>query len=691
MTATPRETRWLLVVVLPAVLAGACLSLLGPAIYGEDQDRHLVQTVLLLEGDLGLLGRGLLVSGGHHTLSGLFFALLAPAMAISGHPEWLWSWMDLLVLLGAIPLWFLARSLASGTVAWIAVALYVASSGRIEHSWLGIHSSVVIPLGILGHLALVRYLDSGRRRDLVAAAAVLAVCLSLHLSYLPMLVAGSALILWSRWPALARRPALAEVSPGVVAAAVAAWVLGAIVLLLGVLGWGVRELRGVAVNLLFALAEHTGPSAPSLRGGDWSYAPYPGKAAAAALAGLPVLLAGVVTLWGRRTALPGWLGIPPGRVPMLRRWVLVMALVQLGAALAGIDAWKLTADNVWRYRHITALVPVVMILITLGLAGIGEWVASLMSRPGLARPVTLTMVGTVAALHLLVLAVAYRQAPWRVSGPAVLPELSEVVETTRARWQYDQAWFGRSVFTDALEGPSMGQPRHEYLLRWLFRDRTTGPAADPPGPDKVMYVARPGGVLQREVLAREEILDSAVTTTHVAYLCRRRAGALPDAAPLLLTYGPREEDRYLLGPDPRELIGTGAAAPPEGYALIAANVELPESVPEVLAEVVVEEDPGHLAIGARLYGRGLDPGSMGEGIQGPHLVIHHRNGRVIRLSFSDRPGDATSQLSVVDTLRGWSARDVAAVFVGVDRFRNPGNPWEGIPPHDIPRQVVRLR
>ena len=376
---------------------------------------------------------------------------------------------------------------------------------------------------------------------------------------------------------------------------------------------------------------------------------------------------------------------------MLRRWVLVMALVQLGAALAGVDAWQLTADNVWRYRHVTALVPVVMILMTLGLAGIGGWASSGVGRPGLARAATLGMAGAAASLHLLVLVVAYRHVPWRVSGPAVLPELSETVDATRARWGYDQAWFRTSAFSDVVEGPSMGQPRYEYLLRWLFRDSTTGPATDPPGSDDVMYVVRKGGALQREVLDREEILDSVVTATHVAYLCRRRAGALPDAAPLLLTYGPREEDRYLLGPDHRELAGTGAAPPPAGYALIAANVELPETVPEVLAEVVVEEDPGHLAIGARLYGRGLEPGSMGDGIQGPHLVIHHRNGEVIRLSFSHSPGDATSQLTVVDTLRGWSARDLAAVFVGVDRFRNPGNPWEGIQPHDIPRQVVRLR
>ncbi|MGH7446486.1 MAG: hypothetical protein ACRELT_02930 [Longimicrobiales bacterium] len=666
---------------------GCLLSLLGPAIYGYDQDRHLARTVLLLGGDLGQLVRGVEASNDHSTLSGLFFGLMAPAMAISGRPEWLWTYLDLLILLGAIPMWWVARSVSNAKVAWIATALYVTSSGRIENSWLGIHSSLSLLFAALWHLALLRYLEKWNARSLIAALVLLAALLSLHLSYLPMAATGASLVLWGRLQEYERlrrytRPGGATALLLAVVAAVTAAAAGRIVR-----GWDQDRLWLATRNLTAAVGEHVGFVTPLIRGATWPYEP---GANALMYLGLPLLVLGLCTLWAPWS----WLrSVGPADDAVrnrLRAWVLFAGLAQLAGAWVGVREWHLTPENTMRYRHVAALAPVFMVLVALGVAALGSLVARAVRQrmqPAVAAAAVLALL---SGTHMTLLATGYRDHSWRAGGMAILPELQETVAATRSRWNYDEDWFRTSVFIEPDRSPMQAQPRWEYLVYWLFREAPPPAAAARLSPGLVLYLAESGSALERSVRATQVVVDTLRTRYHTAYLCRRSAESLVDAEPFFLTYGPRREGNHLLLEPPLMLTKKEVKTQQSAYLLIAANVELPGDAGQKLAEVVIEESRSGLVLGARLYGRDFLRDGMLQRIIGPHVQVRGRDGDSLRVALTSDSGGDARYLRGGAVLAGWTPADVEAVSIGFDAYIAPGNPWEGQRQRRIDRPGVRI-
>ena len=199
------------------------------------------------------------------------------------------------------------------------------------------------------------------------------------------------------------------------------------------------------------------------------------------------------------------------------------------------------------------------------------------------------------------------------------------------------------------------------------------------------------GCKARQVLVDGLVLDSVKTAAHVLYLARRAPDVVPFAEPFALTYGRRRESPYLLGPAPAELVVSDTIVDGRRYPLVAANVEVSEVIPDVLVEVLIEADLERVVVRARLYGRGLRNGSVREGIHGPHLLVHHQDSGIVRIAFvSGVWGDVPYMVAVAE-LQGWVPEDVAAVHVGVDEYRDPGNAWLGVPPHTVVPPPLRLR
>jgi hypothetical protein len=114
------------------IVLGILLSLTGPCRYWGDQDRDLERTASLLQGEWSVVSKGPDAPVFGKTPSGILYLVLAPAMALSGRPEWLYTYMDVLILLGCIPMWFLGRYLGGRKLGWLAAALYAMSSDVME-------------------------------------------------------------------------------------------------------------------------------------------------------------------------------------------------------------------------------------------------------------------------------------------------------------------------------------------------------------------------------------------------------------------------------------------------------------------------------------------------------------------------------------------------------------------------------
>jgi len=436
-----------IVPLLAAASAACVLSLMGPrSFYYWDHDRDFGRVARLLHGDLAVLRTGQLQAGGGvQTLSGLFYAVLAPFMAISSDLRWLYGAIDALVLLGAIPAYRVARLFFGWDGAALFALLWLLDNGRVMLSNEGWHASLLLLAAPGWHLAALYQLRAPSRGSWLAMALLTFANLSLHLSFAPLVLGYAILLARFRAPSTWR------------------WLYPSLLALIPFVGGAIAFLRGRLAFAFFGL-----PLARTLDlliGFDTNTWSWGGLAAAHSAWQWPVYF---VTLLGMivvatRTFVFDEQGL-------FRAWLLSMSAAHLGALWIGFAF----------YEHRTALIdrrcsggwflPALMAF-HCGLLWLGRrfWPR----RPWFA-------VGLALTLHLVVLsrrrwtapATAFAVGPpdaaaVNSSGRAAAPSSYEALAQAMRTWGVDAEWLYYHSYTDRLE---TGVSLMPFYLGWLQRE-----------------------------------------------------------------------------------------------------------------------------------------------------------------------------------------------------------------------------
>jgi hypothetical protein len=643
--------------------AGVFFSLMGPCLgYSADQDRDFYRAAQLVKGDLSVIqtGHDAPVLGG--TGAGTFYAIIAPFAAISRDIKWLYMAVAFLCLLAAVPAWFLFEFLCGRRIAWIATALYVASSARILYSNHGLHSFMSATPAMLWHLLLLKY--HRRVFALIMLLACLMLMISLHLSFLPMVVAGPLVIVIYHWPTWPKKRRYALVSAVVLALAVALWWkwrFAWYLVIRAISAESVQEPLLRVANTCRAIAEHTGFANEELHCLPWLYVT------------LPLVLLGGLHLFSRRcqAAKEESHDARTDKLRLIRIWCAVMLCVQTLGALAFVLEWR-----EWRtsqsYRHFVAITPVLQLLLAIGVLRLCSWVPGHRKRKiALAALIIMIAVG-----HILALQPTYLNRPWRFSGrPTICPSFNAVLSHFIRKWGLTERWIHGACYMEpsCQEGPLPPHLTAQLVNRHARRKLSAGPQHQ-------LILCLSGSQSEACVRRTYTVLDEFRAGSLVGYLCLRSAkAALP------LRYAVDRWSAYDYYPSVPALVGRSQRDEVGTIVFLAGNCAPPKSLHgEFAFDIVIEKEEQHLVVQARIH---MDPNYPWDDdmLVGPYVeIVKAGSKETVRIDIPLPKGNKDRRcppdlmcLAQRRLLRGWNARDVGAVRYGVDYFIDPSHRKQG--------------
>jgi hypothetical protein len=649
---------------LAAMAAGVFLSLIAPCSgYCADQDRDFYRAAQLVKGDLSV------VQAGHNapilgsTGGGTFYAIIAPFAAISRDAEWLYMAVAFLCLLAAVPAWFLFEFLCGRKTAWIATALYVVSSARIFYGNHGLHSFLSATPAMFWHLLLLKY----HRR--VWALAMLLACLvlmiTLHLSSLPMVVAGPLVIVihyWATWPKKRRYALVGAVMLALTVVLWWKWRLAGYLFMRAISTESVREPLLRVANMCTAVAEHSGFVTEGLHYSAWVYVT------------LPVVFLGALHLFSRRCPVAN--GESPDvrmdKLRLMRTWCTVMLCVQILGALAMVPEWR-ESYAFQPYRQLLPITPVLQLLLAFGVLRLCSWVPGHRKRR-IALPAIIIMI---AVGHILALRPTYLDQPWRCSGrPAICPSFNAVLSHFIRKWGLTEQWVHGACY---IEPFCQKTPLPPYLASQLVNRHARGRTLSA-GPQHQLILCELGSESEACVRRTYTILEEFRAEPLVGFLCLRSTkAALP------LRYAVYRWSGHAYYPPVPALVSRSRRDEAGTIVFVAGNCAPPESLHgEFAFDIVIEKEQRHLVVQARLLVDAHYPYDN-DVLRGPYVeIVRAGSGETVRIDIP-LPQGKKNRLYPSDfmclaqrrVLRGWSARDVGAVRYGVDYFIDPSHEMEG--------------
>lgn len=663
-----RPDRLVVAVSVAVIALGVLLSLLGPCHnYTPDTDRDFQRTRLLLDGqlELALIGHDAAIFG--RTLSGVFYLILAPVMLLSRNPAWLFAAVDVIILLGLVPLWHICRRFFDREQSWVAVACFAVSSGRICYSNQAQY--LHIAFAAAWHMMLLAYLVRPSARILSVLGLGLLVLLSLRLSALPLVVGLAFVFAGGRFARTSGRRslvALASLAGAVVATALLYDPLRNIVV--GRLGsLSAPELWARGRHALLAMGEQTGFVA------DLS------SASLAKYCLLPLVAIGLATTATSRRYPSHRLTdrSDRSRKKLLAGWVAATAGLQLPAAMLLVNEWDGNHYADHHYRH---LIPCWPALHVLTMAGLFRVVCP--PRRRLRTILTLGALCLVAAGHVAAVSGVFSRAPSRFSRnvSAGYPRSALVSDLLR-RWRVGPEWLPASVYYE----PGI-MPLGRYLLDYLAETASGNDEVDVIGPRYAVYVVRRGGEPERRLLAERSVAASAGLGGLRGYLCPRRPEDIATFNALGAVVPSRSRRDYAVD---EPCVAVEADRRRNEMLLLVHNARPPERFhAEILYDVQVADRNGWLVVAAGVARPPWVHYGDNDVLRRPYVrLVSSKPGRsaVVELHVSESP--TTIELehftwfrcrtATIAALPGWRADQLSDVRCGFEDYSDPSHPSSG--------------